>query len=182
NLVGPGRLGNPGPDAGGPGIPPTLVENAYELLDTPGEWYLDSAASTVYYIPRTGENLRTATVIAARLETLVSGAGTATAPLHHVTFDGLQFSDATWLQPSSNEGFSEIQANYAVTGTNGYAVQGLCTFAPGGTCPYGAWTKEPAAVSFSYATDLTVTNSGFARLGGAGLDLGHGTQGDVVRG
>ena len=51
NLVGPGRLGNPGPEPGGAGIPPTFVENAFELLDTPGEWYLDRTAHTVFYIP-----------------------------------------------------------------------------------------------------------------------------------
>src|SRR6266516_715712 len=41
---------------------PTLVDNAFELLDRPGEWYLDRSRSTVYYLPRSGENLATAKV------------------------------------------------------------------------------------------------------------------------
>jgi hypothetical protein len=90
NLVGPGRLGNPGPDPGGNGIPPRYVENAFELLDSPGEWYLDRPANTVHYIPRSGQNMATARVVAPVLETLVSGRGTTAAPIHHIVFDGLQ--------------------------------------------------------------------------------------------
>ncbi len=177
NLVGPGRLGNPGPEPGGSGIPPTYVENAFELLDSPGEWYLDRSAGTVFYIPRTGENLGTAKVTAAALEKLIDGNG-----VHDVTFNGLQFSYATWLRPSTDEGFSEIQAGYTITGTTGYRTLGLCTFAPGGTCPYGAWTKEPGNVSLSYARNVRFTRNGFVHLGAAGLDLGNGSSGNLVQG
>jgi hypothetical protein len=177
DLVGPGRLGNPGPDPGGNGIPPTSVENAFELLDTAGEWYLDRTASTVYYIPRPGENLATASVTAPVLQQLVTGTGVA-----NVTFTGLQFSYATWLGPSTDTGFSEIQAGYTITGSNGYAVQGLCQFAPGGTCPYGSWTKEPANVSFTGAHNVQFLGNGFVHLGAAGLDLGNGSQGTLVKG
>src|SRR5206468_5416531 len=44
NLVGPASLGN--------NRIPMYVENAYELLDQPGEWYLDGPANTIYYVPR----------------------------------------------------------------------------------------------------------------------------------
>lgn len=182
NLVGPGRLGNPGPEPGGNGIPPTYVENAFELLDSPGEWYLDRPAGTVHYIPRPGENMATARVIAPVLQTLVSGHGTATAPVHHIVFDGLQFSHATWLRPSTDEGFSEIQAGYTITGSDGFAVQGLCQFAPGGTCPYASWTKEPANVSFSYARNIQFVNGAFVHLGAAGLDFGNGSADNLVKG
>ena len=110
---------------------PAYVENAYELLDQPGQWYLDQAAHTVSYIPRQGENLRWADVEAPVLQALVTGQGTAAAPVHDITFTGIQFSYATWLTPSTPEGFSEIQANYTITGDAGYATQGLCQFVPG---------------------------------------------------
>jgi hypothetical protein len=153
------------------------VENAFELLDQPGEFYLDRKLNTVYYKPRTGENMSSAKVEAPALQQLVTG-----SKVHNVVFNGLQFSYATWLTPSSDTGFSEIQAGYTITGTTGYKTEGLCTFAPGGSCPYGAWTKEPANVSFSYATDVQFTNDGFVHLGAAGLDLGNGSQHDVVKG
>jgi hypothetical protein len=177
DLVGPGRLGNPGPDPGGAGIPPTSVENAFELLDKPGEWYLDRKLNTVYYIPRSGETMSSAKVEAPVLQQLLTGNG-----VHNVVFNGLEFSYATWLTPSSDTGFSEIQAGYTITGTTGYKTQGLCTFAPGGTCPYGAWTKEPANVSFTNSTQVQFTGNGFVHLGAAGLDFGNGSQNDLVKG
>lgn len=161
---------------------PTLVENAFELLDQPGEWYLDRTAHTMYYIPRPGEDLTRATVVAPVLETLLSARGTAALPIHDVVFNGLQFSYATWLRPSTPEGFSEVQATYTLTGKGAGNTQGLCANVPGGTCPYGAWTKTPGNVSFGYAKNVQLTGDGFAHLGGTGLDLGRGTQNATVKG
>src|SRR6266545_3646880 len=80
---------------------PQYVENAFELLDQPGEWYLDRTARRIFYIPRPGEDLGTAEVEAPVLETLLSGSGTTSSPLHDVTFAGIQFSYATWLLPTT---------------------------------------------------------------------------------
>ena len=33
------------------------VENARELLDAPGEWYLDRKAGRLFYLPRPGESI-----------------------------------------------------------------------------------------------------------------------------
>ncbi|MDQ1597822.1 MAG: hypothetical protein QOI70_1246, partial [Microbacteriaceae bacterium] len=33
---------------------PIWIENAYELLDTPGEWYLDQSTGDLYYMPKPG--------------------------------------------------------------------------------------------------------------------------------
>jgi hypothetical protein len=173
-LVGPENLGN--------NEVPAYAENAYELLGQPGQWYLDQAASTIYYIPRHGENLAHADVEAPVLQTLVQGQGTAAAPIHNVVFSGIQFAYATWLTPDTPEGFSEIQANYTITGADGYATQGLCQFATGGTCPYGAWTPLPGNVSFGYDQKIQFLNDQFVHLGAAGLALGDGSQDDVVQG
>ena len=61
-------------------------------------------------------------------------------------------------------------------------MQGLCDFVPGGTCPYGNWTKAPANVSFRFNHNIHFDHVGFAKLGGAGLDLGDGSQNDTVKG
>jgi len=172
NLVGPMSVGKS----------PEYVENAFELLGTPGQWYFDRPAHTIYYVPRPGEDLRTADVEMPVLETLVEGVGTATAPIHNIVFSGLQFSYATWLGPSSKEGFSEIQANYQVTGPDGYSRQALCDLVPGGACPYGAWTQAPGNLSFAFARDVQFVSDDFIHLGAAGLTLGDGAQRDLVQG
>ena len=172
NLVGPKSVGKQ----------PTYIENAYELLGTPGQFYFDRPAAMLYYVPRKGENLNTADVELPVLEKLVDGQGTAAAPVHNLVFSGIQFSYATWLGPNGPDGFSEIQAGYQVTGPEGYSRQGLCTLVPGGFCPYGAWTKEAGNIAISYAHDVKFIHDFFVHLGAAGLDLGDGTQHCVVEG
>jgi hypothetical protein len=61
NLVGPMSVGKQ----------PAYVENAFELLGMPGQWYLDRSAHQVYYVLRSGEDMRTADVEMPVLETLV---------------------------------------------------------------------------------------------------------------
>lgn len=172
NLVGPMSVGKE----------PAYIENAFELLGTPGQFYIDRKRATIYYVPRKGEDLAKADVELAGLETLVEMRGTAVNPVHNVVFDGVQFSYATWLGPNGPDGFSEIQAGYQVTGPDGWSKQGLCSLVPGGMCPYGAWTKEPGNVRLSYAHDVRFIRDAFVHLGAAGLDLGPGAQNDLVEG
>ena len=161
---------------------PTYAEDAFELLQHPGQFYLDTSAHMLYYIPRAGEDMSTADVETPTLQTLVVGKGSANTPVHGITFSGLQFSYATWLQPSSPEGFSEVQAGYTITGKNGIDTQGLCQLAPHGSCPYGAWTKEPGNISFTYDRNISFVNDRFVHLGAAALNLGNGSQGDTIAG
>jgi hypothetical protein len=172
---------------------PTSVENAFQFLGakTPGQWFLDQGDSKLYYVPRSGETMSTADVEAPVLQNLVTGGGTASAPLHNVVFSGIQFSYATWLGPQfhtqgTSDGFSEIQANYQVTGAKGAASQGLCHVPPSsynlGACPYGAWTQIPGNVSLTYDQNIQFTGDAFVHLGAAGLALGDGSQNDVVKG
>jgi beta-glucuronidase len=94
------------------------VQNAYELLNTPGHFYLDSSHSTIYYVPRPGEDLATADVEAPVLQTLVQGSGTAASPLSDISFSGLTFAYTTWLDPALPTGYAEGQAGWHITGDN----------------------------------------------------------------
>jgi len=170
NLVGPASVGKQ----------PAYVENAFELLGTPGQFYFDRPGRTLYYVPRPGEDLAKADVEAPLLETLIAAEGTADSPVHDLVFSGLQFSYAAWLGASSPEGFSEIQANYTLTGPHAWATQGLCKLVPNGECPYGAWTKMPANVKLHYSQRIQFRGDAFLHLGAAGLDLGDGAQSDSV--
>jgi len=172
NLVGPATVGKA----------PLYVENAYELLGTPGEFYFDRPAHTIFYVPRDGEKLPDADVEAPVLEKLIDAAASADLPIHNIVFRGIQFSYATWLFPSSKEGFSEIQANYTVTGERGYAVQGLGDLAPDGQQPFGAWTPAMGNIAFVYDNHIQFIRDSFVHLGGAGLALGNGSQSDLVQG
>lgn len=90
---------------------PTDIENAYALLDEPGEWYLDRPAGMLYYIPRAGEDLRTATVVAPAPEVLVAGIGTLDNPIQHLQFRGITFAHTTDMLLSGDERDPEIMVN-----------------------------------------------------------------------
>jgi hypothetical protein len=148
---------------------PTYLENAYELLNQAGEWYLDHSAGVLYYIPRPGENMLTAMVVAPVIETLVSGSGTLEQPVHNIAFKGITFAYATWLQTSGNDGFVEVQANEHYVGSSGYIAP------PGLEFPQGN-------VSFQGAKALRFERDIFIHLGNAGLRLWNGSQNNVVIG
>jgi hypothetical protein len=155
---------------------PDFIQNAFELLKRPGQFYLDSRRHRLYYIPRTGEHMQTADVEAPVLQRLVSGNGTLTNPIHDISFSGIEFAYATWLRPGSPDGFSEVQSGMTLSGRGANRTEGLCQFARGGTCPYGAWTKEPGNVQFRFDQDITFRDDRFVHLGGAALNLDDGTQ------
>ena len=75
-------------------VPAIWCGHAFELLGTPGQFYFDRAAHVIYYVPLTGEDLAKADVEAPLVQTLVSGNGTAEAPIHDVAFNGIQFAYA----------------------------------------------------------------------------------------
>ena len=71
-----------------------FVENIFEELDAPGEWFLDQSKSVLYFHPPPGIDLSTATIEAVRLRHLVEFQGTEQAPVRFVTIKGLTFRHA----------------------------------------------------------------------------------------
>ena len=67
------------------------VQNALSLLHEGGQFYLDSGAGTVYYMPLVGEDMSTAETYLGTLEALVILGGTYDDPIHDVSFEGLNF-------------------------------------------------------------------------------------------
>jgi hypothetical protein len=54
----------------------TSMENAFEFLETPGEWFLSESQALLFYMPRSGEDLRSAVTIVSQVEQLLTVAGT----------------------------------------------------------------------------------------------------------
>jgi hypothetical protein len=77
------------------------VENAFELLDSPGEWYLNRKTGILYYMPLAGEKIAAFEAVAPVLDHLLSIEGDAKAQrfVEHITFRGLGFSYAEWWLP-----------------------------------------------------------------------------------
>ena len=90
------------------GVTPQLarfyVENAFELLDSPGEWYLNRKTGTLYYMPLPGEQLAKVEAIAPVLEKLVlfDGEPKNDHPVEYLNFRGLTFAHSEWWIPAED--------------------------------------------------------------------------------
>ena len=72
-----------------------FVENIFEELDAPGEWFLNTKTGTLYYYPPPGVDLPRATVEAVRLKHLIEFKGSEEAPVRFVTLNGLTLRHAS---------------------------------------------------------------------------------------
>ncbi|HZL09527.1 MAG TPA: right-handed parallel beta-helix repeat-containing protein [Prolixibacteraceae bacterium] len=68
-----------------------IVENVFEELDAPGEWYYNKGTKTLYFYPETGLDLSKAKVEIVRLRNLIDFKGTKEKPVRFVRFDGFVF-------------------------------------------------------------------------------------------
>jgi hypothetical protein len=79
------------------------VENSPDLLDAPGEWYLDKKSGVLSYKPLDGEDMAKVVAIAPALKTLVK-----IEVAKNIRFEGITFSHADWsIGP---KGYSDSQA------------------------------------------------------------------------
>ncbi|MBL8029325.1 MAG: discoidin domain-containing protein [Fibrobacteres bacterium] len=147
------------------------IENALELLSDEGEWYLDKHEGFLYYKPRTSrqESMSNAEVIMPILETLIQGAGSSSNPVHHIQFEGITFSHATWLAPSNDTGYADIQA-------------GVHIFNPGTTLENSGSRATPGNLTFTACNNIVFRNNTFTHLGAVGLELSNGCIDNLVEG
>ena len=102
-----------------------FVENVFEALDEPGEWYLDRPEGKLYYLPKRGEALppddlpggvqapalqRQAPAlqaIAPRLKQVVRLEGKPGKPVTDVRFEGISFAHTHYWLPEDSAGASQ---------------------------------------------------------------------------
>jgi len=154
---------------------PKYMENALELLDEPGEWYLDRTSRTIWYIPRPDEDLGKAEVIAPALETLVELSGTLDRPVRNIRFEDLRLEHATWLQPN-RIGHPDVQANFLNDPAKPLERDGTVTTV------HNEQLKSPSNIICRAARGVQFRGCTFAHLGGGGIDLEHGSQDNVICG
>ncbi len=141
------------------------LENALEMLDQPGEWYLDRRTGILSYWPRPGENLLQAKVIAPVVQgTLLKVAGTPEKPVVNLTFKGIHAAHVDWPLPP--------------WGYNGLF---SCNVATGSKDKPGHRFIE-AAVEFEYARSCHFIDGSIAHAGGMALCLRGGTAFNRIEG
>ncbi|MEE8452721.1 MAG: right-handed parallel beta-helix repeat-containing protein [Thermoguttaceae bacterium] len=148
------------------------VENARELLDQPGEWYLNRETGLLSYWPMPGETLGGSKVVAPRLTELVRFAGDADQQqfVEHVTLRGLAFHHADWELDakgnSSTQAAVEVPAVVVADGARHCVVE-ACEVAHVGT--YGIWFRRGCK-------DCRIQRNRLFDLGAGGVRVGEATM------
>ncbi|WP_231954344.1 signaling protein [Pirellulimonas nuda] len=80
-----------------------MVENIFEELDAPGEWFHNAASHTLYYWPEPGVDLSEANIEVVRLSRLVDFQGSEAAPVRFITLQGFVVRHAARTFMQTNE-------------------------------------------------------------------------------
>ena len=132
------------------------VENAFELLSVPGEWFYDEPTRTLYYWPLENETLNTVqAVIPQHLTLLKIQGGGIGHEAHDLVFSGLTFAYTNWTRASEIGTFG-WQAQVLITGDH--------------------LEMTPAHVEVESAKNITLERNKFIHMGAAGLHLGNNTS------
>ena len=145
------------------------VENAFELLDQPGEWYLDRETGLLSYWPLPGESLNQTEVIAPLLTELARLAGDADAGrfVQHVTLRGLAFQHADWILDATGNSSTQAAVNVPAAVMADGAISCVledCEVARVGT--YGIWFRRGCK-------DCRIQRNRVHDLGAGGVRVGE---------
>ncbi len=150
---------------------PWYFENAYELVDEVGEWYLDKMGAisgkinTVFYKLAENQKIERLTFTLPLAEKLFVVKGeSAEKPVRNLVFEGLNFSYTTWLRPNGNNGHSDAQNNVLRETKSAH----------------GEMMADGAALSMHFAHNIRVENCSFTKLGCAGINMFAGCKNNEV--
>ncbi len=121
------------------------VQNAYEFIDKPGEWFYNKYTNYLYYYPLNNKNPNSSDIVFPVLEKLISATN-----LTNTEFNGLRFSHATWTFPN-REGYITGQGTIYIKYVEGY-----------GNINHNV---SLANVEFSGCSNITIRNNTFIHLG-----------------
>lgn len=150
------------------------VDNLYEALTEPGEWYLNRETGRLTYLPHPGETPANTTVVAPRIHTFVRASGAffdddieacdahATVHLRGFEMEGLTFRHADWFSP-----LAQIPTHHQR--------HALGRELPIGGSPQAA-SYVPGSIVIRAARDCTVRGCTVEHAGLYGLEFDHGCR------
>ncbi|MCL2348730.1 MAG: right-handed parallel beta-helix repeat-containing protein [Planctomycetaceae bacterium] len=140
--------------------PRYFLENSFDYLDAPGEWFLDVKTGTLYYKLRDGETAENIHVVAPAAKQLLVVGGTEEHPVTNLHFIGLNFAYTAFQEKPQKIYWGIQAATYSSPNAenpddpNGYS------FLP-----------ADAAIQIDHANTCTFDTCSFRHLGENGLWL-----------
>ena len=144
-----------------------FVENIFEALDTPGQWYLDRTAGRLYYLPLPNENIETTVIVAPRITELLRLQGYGTRRVGHIIFENLLFAHQHWELTANCPGY--MQAACGVPGSLVLEGAEHCAFYGCSIAHVNGYGLEILAGS----TENTIAACTIHDAGAGGIKIGH---------
>jgi len=146
---------------------PYYIEHAFEVLDAPGEWYLDAAGGALYYLPLPGEQIGQFEAVAPVLAQVLrfEGRPQMGAFVHNIELRGLTFAHTEWNLAKAGDTNAPLGWPAPTSEVGGFAQ---------------AAVGVPAAVWGEGVRDCTFAACSFVNVGTYGLELARGCQGNRI--
>jgi len=137
------------------------VDNVFDALTEPGEWYLEREAMRLHYIPMPGETIETVEAIAPQLDQfiLIKGKPDSNEYVQFLRFKGLTFEHADWHQPKGGDD----PGNQSARGVD---------FAGAAQAAY----HIPGVIAFEGAQHCALEDCTIRHVGWYGIEIGDGCQ------
>lgn len=143
---------------------PCRIENALEFLNRPGEYYFNKKTKELYYMPREGEDMRTAEVYASVLDRVLYIQGADGALVNNLRFENIRFGHTTFLAPEKFGGYSNQQANECMVTDS---IEN---------------SEDPAAVEVNHAQNIRFEKCTFFATGATGVRMRHTVRDSQING
>ncbi len=154
-----------------------IVENAPEHVDKPGEFAYDRQNKVIYYVPRSGQDMNNAKVIANTVEVLFKVKGASPdAQVHNLEFRGIAFHNADYelVEIGDSHGYTTTQASVA-----------FATYVKAGDPAMQYWRGHlhmQSALQILHAREVHVVGCRFEYCGAAGVDAYNDVQNSSIVG
>lgn len=142
-----------------------FVENIFEELDAPGEWYYNSKEQLLYYYPRNIEEIQNGTVELTRLKSLICLQGDQVASQKNISISNLEF---TGTKRVLMEGYEPLlRSDWMLHRSGAIFLNGTnnCTIS---NCSFSQLGATAIMIS-GYNKNVVVNNNHFKDLGGSGI-------------
>jgi hypothetical protein len=148
-----------------------IVENVFEELDAPGEWYLDRKTGKCYYYPFPEEEIGKAQIFAPVAEQLIRFEGDPInqKTVKNISFQNVEFCYTNWELPANEtnrgQGSSGVAAAVLLKGAQN------CTFDHCGFANLGTWAVKLA----EGCSGNTFSNNEIGHVAAGGFHVSGGT-------
>ncbi len=152
------------------------IYNAFSFVDSEGEFYFDKTAKTLYYYPRSGEDMTTADVEAPVADGLIRIAGKSTSErVKNISFSGITFANTDYqlTDVAGSDGKATCQAAQTYT-----------AFADSNwhNMKYEMADTLPAAIHITSSDSIRLTGNVVKHTGADGISMTNDVINSEVRG